>query len=89
MTPYYLFYLLLINLVGFGLYGADKRRARRGEWRIPEKTLLACSLFGGALGGIVAMRIFRHKTRHLYFYLVNIVGILFHAAILVLIAQRV
>ena len=83
MMPYYLTYLLLLSLVTFAVYGADKRRARRGEWRVPEKTLLGLSLFGGALGGIAAMRCFRHKTRRWTFYFVNAVGLILHAAILV------
>ena len=87
MISYYLFYLLLLNLFTFLLYGADKRRAQRGAWRVPEKALLGCSLFGGAVGGIAAMRCFRHKTKHWYFYFVNAVGILLHAAILVLLLR--
>ena len=84
MMPYYLTYLLLLSLVTFAVYGADKRRARQGAWRVPEKTLLALSLFGGALGGIAAMRCFRHKTRHWTFHFVNVVGLILHGAILAL-----
>ena len=48
----------------FCLMGADKRRAIRGRWRIPERTLLlTCACFG-ALGGLLGMRAFRHKTLH-------------------------
>ena len=83
MMPYYLFYLLLLSLLTFAVYGIDKRRARQGAWRVPEKTLLLLSLLGGALGGITAMRCFRHKTKHWCFYFVNAVGIVLHAAILV------
>ena len=56
--------LLLTNLTAFCLMGADKRRAIRGRWRIPERTLLlTCACFG-ALGGLLGMRAFRHKTLH-------------------------
>ena len=60
-------YLLVINAVGFFLMGADKRRARRGQWRIPEKTLFLPPLLGGTVGAILGMRVFHHKTRHWYF----------------------
>ena len=82
MTRYYLLYLLAVSLVTLFLYGADKRRARRGAWRIPEKVLLGASLLGGAVGGLLAMRLFHHKTRKWYFTAVNVSGILLHGAIL-------
>ena len=60
-------YLVLVNLAAFLIMGEDKRRARRGRWRIPERTLFLPAVFGGALGGIFGMKIFHHKTRHWYF----------------------
>lgn len=60
-------YLLLINLAGFVMMGIDKNRAKRGAWRIPEKTLFTCALLGGSLGTTLGMSTFRHKTRHWYF----------------------
>ena len=60
-------YLLLVNLAGFLLMGLDKRRARRGAWRISEKALFLPAVLGGGLGSIVGMRTFRHKTKHWYF----------------------
>lgn len=60
-------YLLLVNLAAFGLMGADKRRARRGAWRISERTLFLPAVLGGALGGTLGMRVFHHKTKHWYF----------------------
>lgn len=60
-------YLIVINLVGFVLMGIDKRRARRHQWRISEKTLFLTALLGGSLGGSLGMYTFRHKTRHWYF----------------------
>ena len=60
-------YLALVNLVGFVLMGTDKRRARRGARRIPERSLFAAALLGGSLGAVLGMWVFRHKTRHWYF----------------------
>ena len=57
----------VMSLITFFLYGIDKSKAKRGAWRIPEKTLLMLSFFGGALGGSLAMSLLRHKTKHWYF----------------------
>ncbi|MGN0778304.1 MAG: DUF1294 domain-containing protein [Aristaeellaceae bacterium] len=62
-------FLAGMNLLSFTLMGVDKRRARQGRWRIPERTLfLVTALFGG-LGGVLGMRVFHHKTRHRSFRL--------------------
>ena len=60
-------YLALVNLLTFVLYGVDKRKAQKGAWRVPEKTLLLLPLLGGSVGGILGMQTFRHKTKHWYF----------------------
>lgn len=57
-------WLLSVNVAALALMGADKYRAKRNMWRIPEKTLLLPALLGGTLGAILGMRLFRHKTRH-------------------------
>ena len=56
-------YFIVINLLTFLLYGLDKYKAIRREWRIPERALLLMAFLGGAFGALSAMRIFRHKTR--------------------------
>ena len=62
-------FLLVMNLLAFALMGIDKMKAKRGSWRVPEKTLfLVTALFGG-LGGTLGMHFFRHKTKHWYFKL--------------------
>ena len=60
-------YLLAANLTAFLLMGSDKRRAKRGRRRIPEKTLSLSAALGGALGGTLGMHLFHHKTQHWYF----------------------
>ena len=54
-------------MVTFTVYGIDKRKARRGAWRIPEKTLFLLPLLGGSVGALLGMKVFRHKTKHWYF----------------------
>ena len=62
-----LFYLLAINLLAFLIYGADKRKAKRDQWRVPEKTLFLLALLGGSVGALAGMKVFHHKTRKWYF----------------------
>lgn len=59
-----LVYYIIINVTTFMLYGLDKRKAVRGVWRIPEKTLLGIAALGGALGAFLGMYAFHHKTKH-------------------------
>ena len=68
MTFLYL-YLFLINAVCFLLMLIDKRRAVKKRWRRPEATLMLTAAIGGSLGGVLSMKIFRHKTLHLKFSL--------------------
>lgn len=57
-------YLFLANLVGFALMGIDKRKAKKKQWRIPEKTLFLSAILGGSIGALYGMHLFRHKTKH-------------------------
>ncbi len=56
-----------VNVLSFSLMGVDKRRAQQGRWRIPERTLFLAAGCFGALGGLLGMQVFRHKTRHASF----------------------
>lgn len=68
-------YLLVANVATFLAFGFDKLIAaddgidprRKGGLRLPELWLMGLSLLGGSVGGMVAMRLFRHKTRKWYF----------------------
>lgn len=59
-----LLYLLIINAVSFVLMLADKRKAKKNAWRIPEATLMGFAAIGGSLGALLGMQLFRHKTKH-------------------------
>lgn len=56
-------YLLAINLLAFLCYFADKKLAQKNTHRIRERTLILLSLAGGSIGSLVAMNLFRHKTK--------------------------
>lgn len=60
-------YLVIINLLGIFVMWSDKRKAKKGAWRIKESTLFAVALLGGAMGTTLGMHLFRHKTKHWYF----------------------
>lgn len=67
--PNILLYLLGINLFAFFLMWVDKRRAKKGEWRISENGLLMAGVLGGCVGAIAGMYKFHHKTKKPKFYI--------------------
>ena len=64
-----LVYLLIINAAAFALMLADKWKAKKNRWRIPEATLMGTAALGGSIGALAGMYLVRHKTRHLKFTL--------------------
>ena len=59
-----LYYLIVINIVTFQVYGIDKWKAKQGSWRISEATLLILAVIGGSIGALLGMRVWHHKTMH-------------------------
>ena len=57
-------YLAIINIIALIAMGVDKSKAKKGEWRIPEKRLFLYVILGGGIGGCMGMYVFRHKTKH-------------------------
>ena len=55
-------YFLFINVITFVVYGLDKLFAIKHKRRIRIITLLGLAFIGGELGGLLAMKIFHHKT---------------------------
>ena len=59
-----LFYLVVVNVVTFFIYGIDKRKAMHGKWRISEISLFAWAIIGGSIGAWMGMYLWHHKTCH-------------------------
>lgn len=76
----YLAVIGAMSLIAFFTYLADKIKAQNGAWRIKEAVLLGMGFFGGALGALISMNVFRHKTRHWYFWVINLIGLALHIA---------
>ncbi len=64
MTEALLYYLIVINVIAFLMYGMDKWKAKRGSWRISEATLLLMAVAGGSIGALLGMNVWHHKTMH-------------------------
>lgn len=66
-TQNIIIYLIIINVIGFLAMYIDKQKAKKGKWRIPEKTLFIITALGGGIGTIAGMYTFRHKTKKMIF----------------------
>ena len=64
MTNVLLYYLIVINIVTFLVYGIDKWKAKQGSWRISEAILLILAVIGGSIGALLGMKVWHHKTMH-------------------------
>ena len=83
MYLYFLTYCAAMSAVAFFAYLIDKIKAKKGKWRISESMLLSLGFLGGAVGALLSMELFRHKTKHWYFWAVNIIGLLWQIALVV------
>lgn len=81
IAKFVIIYLAVMGVITFFLYGIDKGRAIRHKWRIPEKTLLGMCLIGGVIGAWAGMYTFRHKTKHIHFYIVQFFSAIIWGAI--------
>lgn len=68
----------IFNILTFSLYGIDKRKAIKRQWRISERMLLAFALLGGSIGAILAMMIFHHKTKYWKFIILIPLFLMIH-----------
>ena len=67
MIKWVLLWVAALSLADFALMGVDKWKAKRGAWRVKERTFFLLAALGGSPGAILGMWAFRHKTRHWYF----------------------
>lgn len=77
----YILYLIAFNAVSLIMMGIDKNAAVKGLYRIPERTLMALAAFGGSLGAMLGMLVFRHKTKHKKFTIGIPLLMVFNAAV--------
>lgn len=82
-------YLVVINLIAFALYGIDKKRAIRNEYRIRERALLWIARLGGAVGSWLGIKVFRHKTKHTKFRIIVPLWMIIWIVAIVLAAIRI
>lgn len=75
---FYLAWIILLSALTFVFYAVDKNLAKNQKRRISEKTLLLLSAFGGGFGGLFAMLLAKHKTKHWYFFAVNLSAVVLH-----------
>ena len=73
-----LYYITAVSFFTFLLWGLDKFKAVRRQWRIPELWLYSLIIFGGAFGALAGMLTFRHKTRKKSFWITVILSCLVH-----------
>lgn len=66
-TKNIIIYFIIINILGFLIMFIDKQKAKKGKWRIPEKTIFIVTALGGGIGTIAGMYTFRHKTQKVGF----------------------
>ncbi len=88
MLVVYLIVVLVMSLITFVFYYIDKKKAQKNKWRIKERTLLMLSILFGALGGMFALYGLRHKNRHWYFVLTNVVSLIIHIIIGIIIGYK-
>ena len=78
---YVIAYFVLINMVSFIMFLADKEKAKKDKWRIRESTLHIAGFLGGGLGSIAAMLLFHHKTKKPGFVIVTLIALFFNVFI--------
>ncbi len=75
-------YLVIINILTLSTYIADKKKAIKGEWRVPEKVLILLAFLGGALGALIGMYGIRHKTKHIKFIILVPTAFVFYTVLI-------
>ena len=80
MPRYVILFFVATSAVALIVYLIDKVKAKLSTGRTPEKLLLWIGFLGGSVGALLGMLLFRHKTRHWYFWIVNLLGLAWQVA---------
>lgn len=89
MTPFFLKYCLIINLITFVLFAIDKSAAIKNRPRIRNAVLLGMAFAGGSVGALLSMYFFRHKTKQPYYTVGIPLMLLIQAAALFWIREQI
>jgi uncharacterized membrane protein YsdA (DUF1294 family) len=73
---------VIASLAAFAAYAADKSAAKRGRWRIPERTLLLLGLVGGWPGAWAAQKLLHHKSGKFSFQILFWATVIINCALL-------
>mgnify|MGYP001613319640 CR=1 FL=1 len=76
--------LISLNIAAFLLFLIDKVQSQTRGIRVPERLLHLASFLGGSVGALLAMHLFRHKTRKVGFQLILVFLILIQIAIILI-----
>ena len=69
MWKYLIIFVLVMTVITFVVFGVDKWKAKNDKWRTPESTLFLLAIFGGCIGALLGMQVWRHKTQYWSFRL--------------------
>ncbi len=69
MWKYFVIFILVMSVITFFVFGWDKWKTKNDKWRTPESTLFLLAIFGGSVGALLGMQVWRHKTQHWSFRL--------------------
>lgn len=81
---YVVIYLVVMNLITCILYGVDKLKAIARGRRTPERVLLGFTFWGGSIGALIGMQVFRHKTQHLKFQICVPLFLILHIVLMIM-----
>ena len=83
----FIIYLISINFIALILCYIDKLRARKGKYRISERSLILISLLLGCFGMIIGMNLFHHKTKKTKFKLIYLLSFLYFCVLLIVLTR--
>lgn len=75
---YVMLAIVIWNIIVFFIYGYDKRKSTKNQFRISENKLLSYAFIMGGIGALSAMEFFHHKTKKWKFRILVPISVLFN-----------